>query len=479
MRLRGLASWIALFALCLAPPASADLDRAINEAVREARRVSSQLGVHVVEIASGEEVYSFEADKERIIASNTKLFTTATALGRLGPEYFFETPVYVRGDLRGGVLHGDLGVVGGGDPNLSGRHHDGDSLAVFRIWAEKLKERGIERIEGDVYLAHGLFTPPRVHPDWPRDQLSRWYEAPIESLSFNDNCVLIRVRPGSAPGAPARVEQVPDLGIFDIRVEARTTSSGKRHKVIIERINGSDVVVVKGSVWQGAGEVESWVSVADPLRYFGAALRQGFADSGVEIAGEVGGVLALPSGSWSEVAVHRTDLLTTAEVINKRSQNFYAECLLKLMGARLCGRGSWPAGREVVAEFLEEVGISKGTYTLADGSGMSRNNKFTPRQVTTLLRYMFLHPRGPEFLLTLPFSGEENLRWESRLSREPYRGNVFAKTGSLTGVSTLSGFAKARSGKVYAFSLLFNRTTSNWRASRAQDDIVRALVDHG
>ena len=309
--------------------------------------------------------------------------------------------------------------------------------------------------------------------------MSRWYEAPVEALSFNDNCVLIRVRPGSTPGAPARVEQIPDLGIFELRVEARTSSSAKRHKVIIERIDGSNVVVVKGSVWQGAGAVESWVAVADPLRYFGAALRQGFADVGVEIAGEVGGVLALPSGSWSEVAVHRTDLLTTAEVINKRSQNFYAESLLKLMGARLCGQGSWSAGREVVAEFLEEVGIPRGGYSLADGSGMSRNNRFSPRQVTLLLRYMFLHPRGPEFLLTLPFSGEENLRWERRLAQEPYRGNVFAKTGSLLGVSTLSGYAKARSGKVYAFSLLFNRTTSNWRASRAQDEIVKALVDGG
>ncbi len=424
-------------------------------------------------------MYEFEADEARILASNTKLFTTATALDTLGPGYFFETNVMMRGRLHGDVLEGDLAVIGGGDPNISGRHFEGDSLAVMREWAVELEKLGVRRVAGDVYLVNGLFEPPQVHPDWPKNQLNRWYEAPVDALSFNDNSVLVRVWPGRLGGQPARVELIPDLPIFEVRNTAKTTNSSKQHKVIIDRVNGSNILTVSGSVFRHAAPVESWVAVADPLLYFGAALHKAFSEAGVELTGRMLVTSTLPVSEWQWAAGYRTDLMTTAEIINKRSQNFFAESLLKLMGAKLCGEGSWESGRRVVSEFLTEVGIEPGSYSLSDGSGMSRGNRFSPRQVTQLLTYMYFHPRGRDFLLTLPYSGELGLKWEKRLADEPYRGNVFAKTGSLTGVSTLSGYAKAESGKIYAFSILCNRSRSNWQARKAQDAIVRALIDHG
>ena len=271
----------------------------------------------------------------------------------------------------------------------------------------------------------------------------------------------------------------PDLGIFEIRNTAQTTTSVKRHKVVIDRTNGSNVLTVSGSVFQHASPVESWVTVADPLVYFAAALRRGFEEEGLDLGGRVLFSRLMPVAHWEWVTGYRTDLMTTAEVINKRSQNFFAESLLKLMGAELCGEGSWEAGREVVAEFLERLDIRSGTYEMADGSGMSRQNLFTARQLTSLLRHMYFHPRGRDFLLTLPYSGEPGLKWERRLADHPYRGNVFAKTGSLLGVSTLSGYVKARSGKIYSFSILCNRTRGNWQAQKAQDAIVRVIVDQG
>jgi D-alanyl-D-alanine carboxypeptidase/D-alanyl-D-alanine-endopeptidase (penicillin-binding protein 4) len=264
-----------------------------------------------------------------------------------------------------------------------------------------------------------------------------------------------------------------------VRNAAKTTSSSRRHKVIVDRLNGSHVVSVSGAVFQHAAPVEAWVTVPDPLAYFAAAMRRAFVEEGLEVEGRVLFSRHLPVAHWEWAAGYRTDLMTTAEVINKRSQNFFAESLLKLMGAELCGEGSWEAGRRVVEEFLESLDIAPGTYQLADGSGMSRHNLFTARQITSLLRYMYFHPRGRDFLLTLPYSGEPGLKWERRLAEPPYRGNVFAKTGSLLGVSTLSGYVKARSGRIYAFSILCNRTRANWRAQRAQDAIVQAVVNHG
>jgi len=510
--------WLAaaLFLLVTAPalpatPSQAPgpgFKQAVNQQVAAARRIAPELGVHVVELESGDTVYSFHPDTVRIAASNTKLFTSAAALDRLGPGFFFETEVLIRGELHNGTLAGDLAIVGGGDPSISGRQYNGDSFGVFRRWAAALRERGVERIAGELVLVHGLFDRETVHPDWPRDQLTRWYEAPVSALSFNDNCVLVRVRPTGRSGRAARVEVVPPLPMFEVDSNARTTSRRRRQWLRIDRRTGerSHVLTVAGLIASRTESVDKWVAVSDPVRYFGAALRAALAEEGIELEGplrpaaslaEVGqlpdaGLRAAANpfpgmdvrrpakgSGWRRVLTHRTDLLTVLEVINKRSQNFYAESLLKLLGARLCGAGNWPAGVRVVEEFVEEIGLGTRGWSLADGSGMSRRNRLAPRQLTGLLRHMFFHRWGGEFMRTLPYSGEPDLRWDKRLAEAPYRGNVLAKTGSLSGVSALSGYAKARSGKIYAFSILCNRSRSNAQAMTAQDRIVKAVIDHG
>ncbi|HEX2643312.1 MAG TPA: D-alanyl-D-alanine carboxypeptidase, partial [Thermoanaerobaculia bacterium] len=167
------------------------LQRGLDVAVSQALRLSASMGVHIVELDSGQTVYAYNADEPRVIASNTKLFTTAAALDALGPGAFFETRLVMRGRLEDDTLRGDLGVVGGGDPAISGRDYDGDSYAVFRDWARELRARGIRRVTGDLYLDDGYFEPMRIHPEWPRDQLAEWYEAPIGALSFSDNCILV------------------------------------------------------------------------------------------------------------------------------------------------------------------------------------------------------------------------------------------------------------------------------------------------
>ena len=454
----------------------------VNAQVAAAKRTAPEIGVHIVEVSTGETVYSYRADTQRIIASNTKLVTTAAALDRLGPGYFFETEVLVRGELENGVLRGDLGVLGGGDPNISGRHYQGDPLGAFREWARSLHALGIERVAGDLVLYPEPFDGQLIHPDWPRDQLTRWYEAPVAGLSFNDNCVLVKVLPGG--GGQARVETVPQLGdLFEIEANARTTMRRRDQWLSIDRKQSpgvENVLAVRGAIYRRTESVDKWVTVPDPVAYFGAALQRALDEEGIAVTGGVRQVdRPLTGEGWRRLHVHRSDLLTTLEIINKRSQNFYAESVLKTLGAELCGEGSWAEGRRAVEEFLGEVGLDAGSYRLADGSGMSRNNRFTPRQLTGLLRHMFFHPWGREYVQTLPFSGEVDLRWERRLSEGPYRGNVMAKTGYLNGVTALSGYAKARSGKIYAFSILSNRIRGKSVANAAEDRIVRALIDHG
>lgn len=454
------------------------LEAALARDVDAARKAARAVGVHILDLAGERTVFELDADQPRILASNTKLLTTAAALVELGPEHAFETRVMTRGALEGDTLAGDLAVFGGGDPNISGRFHDGDSYAVFREFARALRQRGIARVAGDLVLVNGIFEEPRVHPDWPRDQLTTWYEAPVDALSFNDNCVLVRVRPARKAGAPAIVETVPKLDYFAIRNSART-GEGRKHRLFVTREDGSDTLVVSGSIGGGTGQVDVWVAVHDPAAYFAAAFRGALAEEGISIAGGTRLAHGAPEGAWELVAVHRSDLERTLAVTNKRSQNFYAESLAKFLAWKQSGRGSWPAAVDSISRFLVSLGVPAEAFRLADGSGLSRGNLMSARAMTTLLERMYFHAFGREFVRSLPHSGEDGLKWERRLAQPPYRENVFAKTGTINGVSTLSGYVKATSGRVYAFSILCNQVRSNASAHAAQDRILRTLIDRG
>jgi D-alanyl-D-alanine carboxypeptidase/D-alanyl-D-alanine-endopeptidase (penicillin-binding protein 4) len=465
-----------------APAQPATLKGALDNALRGLRGAAAEVAVQVVEVESGQPIYSADGEKSMIIASNTKLITSAAALDRLGPDFQFETQVQVRGEVRDGVLHGDLAVIGGGDPNISGRFYEGDSFAVFKAWAAKLQELGIRKVDGDLLLVTGFFDDALIHPDWARAQLDRWYQAPVSALSFNDNCVLVKVQP--TPSAQATVKLEPSLPIFKLNGRVGIAAKGRGQNVMIGRRLEGDAqtlatYTVGGQISRRAGKVDEWITVADPVGYFAAGLVQAFGEQGIAFKGAPQSVAALPPGEWRPAAVHHSPLTRTLAVVNKRSQNFYAECVMKTLGAKFGGGGSWPQGVKVAAEFLQRIGIAPESYSLMDGSGLSRNDRFSPKQITHLLRHMFFHKYGSEYVRTLPFSGEEDLRWASRLARAPYRGNVMAKTGTLSGVSTLSGYAKAVSGKIYAFSILCNRTQANFRAQSAQDAFLRALIDRG
>jgi len=454
------------------------LPQALAAEVAAIGSTAREVGVHVVDLSERREVFAHDADRSLILASNTKLFTTAASLLEFGPDFRFRTRLEMRGEIVGGTLHGDLAVFGAGDPNLSGRFHDGDSFAPFRPWARALRERGVNRVEGRLLLVNGLFEGPNVHPAWPRNQLSAWYEAPVEALSFNDNCVLVRVEPGRRVGLPARPSLEPPVEMFSIRNTARTIA-GSRGRLLVDRAPDGNGIVVAGTIGERSRGLEIWVAVRDPAAYFAAGLRAAFAQEGVGLP--TGHAVEHPplAGEWTLVAVHESELSRTLAVTNKRSQNFYAESLAKLLGWTRHGRGSWESGTTAVSELLGDLGLDRAGFTLTDGSGLARGNRASARVVTGLLDRMYFHPYGRDFLRSLPYSGEPELSWRKRLAEPPFRGNVFAKTGTLNGVSTLSGYARSVSGRVYAFSILLNRTRGAWVSREIQDRLVRTLVERG
>ncbi len=462
-----------------APPRPA-LKRAVNDQVRHAGGQISTVAVEILDLASGQRSYSYNAQRSLIPASNQKLFTTAVALDLLGPSFQHQTPVLIRGAADpGGRLFGDLAIEGGGDPNLSGRFENGDPYGAFRRWARALRRNGVRQIRGDLYLADGLFDRQFVHPDWPEDQLMWWYEAPVAALSFSDNCQLLRAWGGRSPGQPAVTELVPRLDTLRVRSWLTTTGSAKYHKWKVHRDAGSREVQVSGALLGSRPPQQAWVTVEDPVEYFAAGLRAAFVEEGIAILGETRIERSLPPGEWRTVWQESNTLPRTLDVTNKRSQNFYAESLFKLIGAVQCGQGTWADTAPIVEDLLtQRLGLEVDGMTIADGSGMSRQNRTSARQIIDLLERMYFHRYGLEFVTSLPYSGEADASLDERMHQAPYRGNVFAKTGSLNGVSSLSGYAKARSGRIYAFSILCNGGAV-WRGRKAQDAIVQALIDHG
>lgn len=460
------------------PDAGYSLEARLSSLVNGGVAAGSESSIQVMEMASGRVVAQRNADQPVIPASNMKLFTTAAAYDLLGPSFEFKTVLSIRGSVDStGVLNGDVKITGGGDPSIGGRFHDGQSTAVIRNFAEDLKRAGIRTITGDVILEHGYFDTEYVHPTWPEDQLVNWYEAPVAALSIQEGCVMVRVRPGSA-GGPAIVEMEPPNRYMRI-VNTATTGGGRG--AFIGRKPGTNDIIVRGQVPARSGATEVFVTVMNPLHFFANVTHDTLQNSGVRINGTVRLAETAPHSDWRVVSRHQTPLAPVTYVINKVSQNHYAEQLLKTLGAEVKGNGSWPVGSAVIAEWMQsKVGVPPSQFQMIDGSGMSRFNRASASSFVRVLDYMWDTPHRRDFVSSMPYSGERDSRLRRRLNTEPYARQVYAKTGYLSGAIGLSGYVHAKSGKVYAFSFLFNRyKTGVWGVYNLQDDILKTIIDHG
>jgi serine-type D-Ala-D-Ala carboxypeptidase/endopeptidase (penicillin-binding protein 4) len=433
--------------------------------------------IQIVELETGRVVAERNPTQAITPASNMKIFTTAAAIDLLKPSFQVTTGVYVRGTIDPtGTLNGDVKIVGRGDPTIGGRFHDGSSTAVMQQWAADLRRAGIKTVSGDLILEHGYFDTDYIHPTWPKDQLVNWYEAPIAAFSLQEGCVQVRVLP-SAPGKPCVVQLEPPTAYMQVENSCVT---GKGMPFITRRL-GTNTVIVRGGVPARTGATEVFVTVENPVHYFAAVTNETFARGGIRVMGKISLVPREEGGDWRQVSRHTTPLSILIYVINKKSQNHYAEQVLKMLGAERRGLGTWETGNaEVQAWLTGKVGVPANEFVPADGSGMSRDNKASARAFITVLRYMWNSPWREEFVSSLPYTGDPDSRFGNRLKQPPYARQVYAKTGYISGVIGLSGYVHAQSGKVYAFSFLFNRfQVGVFGVYRLQDELLREIIRSG
>lgn len=450
----------------------------LSSLVNSSVAANSTASIHVVEVESGRVAAQRNPDLPVAPASNLKLFTTAAALDLLKPEFEFRTTVAMRGTIETtGTLRGDVKITGRGDPTIGGRFHDGRATAVIDQWASELQRAGIKVIAGDLIFEHGYFDTEYVHPTWPEDQLVNWYEAPVAALSMQEGCVLIRVLPGRS-GGRAVVQMEPPNSYHTVENSCMTRG---RSNIFVTRARGTNKIIVRGTVAPRSGPMEVYVTVLNPVHYFANVVHQTFLRHGIDVLGQVQLVGKDPRGDWQAVAEHRTPLSVVNFVINKKSQNHYAEQLLKAIGAETRNEGSFAGGGAAITDWMTKtVGTPAAEFSIVDGSGMSRFNRASSTAFTDILRYMWQSPYRREFVSSMPYSGEPDSRLRRRLNQAPYARQVYAKTGYISGVIGLSGYVRAKSGKVYAFSFLFNGYKGGvWSVYNLQDVMLKEIVDNG
>jgi len=437
----------------------------------------SRTGVAVRDLEDETWVFDHNADQLYSVASNNKLATAAAALELLGPDFAFRTTVCALGTIReDGTLTGDLLVVGRGDPSISGRFHDGRPAAVLEQWAAAVADAGIKAVNGGVVVDDSYFDQQHTHPLWPKGQHAAWFHAPSGALSFNDNCILLTVTPGPKQGAPTVASVEPPTAY--VRLLNRCVTSRARrggNRVLAHRPLGTNDIRISGQIRHQAAPFKTYVTIHDPALYTGTVFREVLAGRGIRVTGGV----RRRTGSLPEAP---REIITTSSLVRdavtvacKSSQNFYAEQLLKTLGRERRGKGTFPAGATVVADFLRQAGL-RGPFAYHDGSGLARANRFSPRQLAALLAYMNGRRHGGLYLRSL---GEPGKPGTLARRLRTLQGRLFAKTGYISRASSLSGYIESRAGRLLAFSILVNDFRCSLGQVRAiQDAICLALADY-
>jgi serine-type D-Ala-D-Ala carboxypeptidase/endopeptidase (penicillin-binding protein 4) len=464
--------------LAALPCIASDLSQAIDALMQASPAVRASVGIQVVDLKTGNALYSRNADRLFLPASNMKLFTAALALERLGPEYRLTTRL-VR------TPAGDLILVGGGDPSLSGRAYPyqkdtpkPNPLQAIEKFADQAVAAGILRVDGDIVGDDQFYPWAPYPPSWTAEDLIGEDGAPVSALTVNDNVITLAIHPAARAGELASISLEPAIEYYAVDNQVITVAGEKEARIRVTRLQGTRQILVWGSMPLAGAAVRENLAVDDPALFAACALYDALLRRGIAVRGRpLARHRSVSEDPWpaeGEVIATRTSppMLEMLQVIEKVSQNLHAELMLREVARVTRGTGTRESSLTELAGWLASIGIKNEEWRAEDGSGLSRNDEVSPRAVTRLLTYMAASKNRAAWVSLLPVGGEDGTL-EHRLccvSDTSAAKQVRAKTGSLTRAVALSGYADSRTRGRLAFSILVN----NFSAPQAD---VRAWVD--
>ncbi|AIF44364.1 D-alanyl-D-alanine carboxypeptidase/D-alanyl-D-alanine-endopeptidase [Virgibacillus sp. SK37] len=456
-----------------------ELQEKLDAILHKSQLQGTSTGVSIRKASDGELLYNHSGEMRLHPASNQKILTAIAALSTLGEDYRFSTEVLTGGKLRGKVLHGNLYLKGKGDPTLLK-----DDLDHF---AKQLKEQGIRKIKGNLVGDDNWFDDVRLATDINWDDESNYTAAQISALTLSPNTdydsgtVIVQVLPGEKAGDQPKVVLSPDTDYVTINNKAKTTAKGTSKNISVQRDHGTNTITISGNLPLDSSS-KSWIAVWKPTGYVVDVFRKSLEKQGIALIGNSKPTVGKTPKDAEILA--KKDSMPLKELLVpflKLSNNGHGEILVKEMGRVIKEEGSWDKGIDVVEDVLSSNGLAMDTIRLRDGAGMSHKNLLPANQLSKLLFEIQDESWFPVFEQALPVGGEPErmvggtLRY--RLTGEATKGNVHAKTGSLTGVNTLSGYVTNKDGEKLIFSIMMNNYIQG-SMPQIQDAIVTALAEH-
>ncbi|MHC4575265.1 MAG: D-alanyl-D-alanine carboxypeptidase/D-alanyl-D-alanine endopeptidase [Planctomycetota bacterium] len=456
----------AVFYICLASGASADLAQRIDSVIRQPSQKKVQFSIRIAKADSGRIVYSHNPNRAMIPASNMKIVATAAALKYLGPDHLYKTRVGLSGDT--------LVVIGSGDPLLGDKatdaKYDRQTGWILEDITTALRKKGVVDIN-DIIVDSSIFDDRRVHPNWPKEQLNRWYACEVSGINYNGNCINLTT---DNVGGKIVISVEPETDFIKIINKVVPIKRGKG-AVGAYRTPQPNKIILKGKCKKQQGPFA--VAVERPAMFFACLLAENARKAGLNIEGRL---LEQPLSDDRKIEILREYTHSMGDCLarcNKDSFGLAAEALLKTIAAQVQNsrkNGSWETGRAVISAYLRSLGVAPSEFYIDDASGLSRHNRLSANAITKVLLYVYRSPDWPLFKESLAVGGiDGTIRRYFR--EDKYKAKIFGKTGYISGVKSFSGICTASGGDDYIFAILANK--SNGKTRKAVNDIVKAIID--
>ena len=467
---------VLLFAIA---PLLAGFDFAPYQAYIDSVIPEVKFGLSVRSVSTGAELLNVNANDYFTPASTMKTLSTATALHFLPIDYAPQTKVSLLGTQKRNVFIGEVNVRGEGDPNISARYYT-DPMLVLYAMADSIKSLGIDTVRGRIVLDTSFFTPPWKPEHWRSDFFDYYYGAEVTPLQFNDNCTVIRIKPGEEDDT-VHVSVVPDVGYVKVvnKLITKTAPRNKRGRKQKLKWNRAldpiaPVVTIEGEFDIETDSTQFVIPVRGALGYFRAALLKAFRDRGL-VLNETS--VAAVGDKMRTFSFSSAPLLSVMDEINQRSQNLHAETLFRNAAAYMYGVGSVENGKKLERRFLAEMGLDSSGFEVYDGCGLAAKNKLKPSVETQMLAKMARHPKGEYYINSFasPRIGSGSKRMQTLL----YPWFTRFKTGYIAEVHGLAGYIFTMAGDTLSVAMYLNQTGKNKDADckNTMDSVWIALVE--
>ena len=437
------------------------LSKAVNELAREDVMKHATLSVCVYNVDKQSQVYAYNSQRSVVPASLTKLFTTALGFEKLGKNFRFRTQLAYSGQLeKNGTLHGDLYIIGGGDPVLgSYRYRQTVPDSVFAAWHKAVVAAGIKAVDGRVYYDATIFDNHPIHDSWQWGDIGNYYGCGVSGLNFHENMFFIHFAPGGKLGYPASVSRMEPKGLnLHIINEVTTGPAKSGDQVVVYGEPGSTIRTCTGTVPIDAKRFSVRASMPKPGQACADLFTVDLRAHRVSVSGAAAESMKKPSSLVNLLEYTSPTYYVIAQYTNMTSNNTYAEAIHRYLGYRTHGLGSSANGAKAVSDFIQRLRLESSGVILEDGSGLSVRNRVTSDFVCRFLVEMSKTSYFDDYLKSIALAGE-NGTVKNLLSGLPSNVLVRVKTGSMTGVRAYAGYVINSKGERLSFSVIANDFT--------------------